>query len=63
MNASSSREIGRPITPLKNIDDDMAVELGPSAVNSEVKQPEDLKTVEKGNVDAQEVDVVIDYDE
>lgn len=51
------------MTPLKNIDDDMAVELGPSAVNSEVKQPEDLKTVEKGNEDAQEVDVVIDYDE
>ena len=39
------------MTPLKNIDDDMAVELGPSAVNSEIKQSEDLKTVEKGNED------------
>ena len=52
------------MTPLKHIDEDMAVELGPSAVNSEIKQPEDLKTVEKGDEDAQEEnEVVVDYDE
>ena len=40
----------------------MLVELGPSTVDSEIKQEEDLKTVEKGDDTGQEVDVVVDYD-
>ena len=40
----------------------MVVELGPSTVDSEIKQAEDLKTVEKGDETGQEVDVVVDYD-
>ena len=54
------------MTPLKNIDDEMAVELGPSAVNSEIKYPEDLQTVDKddeANQEENEIDVVVDYDD
>ena len=53
------------MTPHKNIEDDMVVELGPSAVNSDAKPAEDKETVEKIDEKVQEendVDVV-DYEE
>lgn len=55
------------MTPLKNIDDDeMVVELGPSAINSDAKPAEDKKTAEKGDeatLEENEVDVVVDYED
>ena len=56
------------MTPHKNIDDDMVVELGPSAVNSEAKPVEEKETVEAEKDDEvakeDEADVVVDdYEE